>query len=286
MSSSDVVASVPVQFESAGLRLAADRWVAPDARGTVLLLHGGGQTRHSWHRAGARLSAAGWTTYALDARGHGESGWAPDADYTIPAMVADLRAVITQIGGEPPVLVGASMGGSVGLVAAGEDPALARALILVDIVPKIEPDGVKRITDFMLGHADGFASLEEVAAAIHAYNPHRKRPSSEGGLRKNVRRHDDGRWYWHWDPAFLQGGPEPDRAIGYDRSTSAARAVRVPTLLVRGQDSDIVSDAGVREFLALIDGAQYVDIAEAGHMVAGDDNDVFGAAVVEFLDRL
>jgi pimeloyl-ACP methyl ester carboxylesterase len=152
----------------------------------VLLLHGGGQTRHSWHRTARSLAGQGWSAVALDARGHGDSQWAPDRDYSIDALVADLAAVVTELG-ERPVLVGASMGGMTALVGQGERGDLARALVLVDIVPRIEPEGAKRIMDFMTARPDGFGSLEEVADAVRAYNPHRARPVSPEGLRKNVR---------------------------------------------------------------------------------------------------
>ena len=272
-----------------GLRLAADRWWATEPQGTVFLLHGGGQTRHSWHGAGDRLCKAGWNTVSLDARGHGDSEWAADRNYRHDALVGDLLAVIDQVGDGPPVVVGASMGGITGLVAAGEHPGAIRALVLVDIVPRLEKAGVDRISSFMRAAPDGFASLEEVAEAVHAYNPRRKRPATIEGLKKNVRQHENGRWYWHWDPGFMrpvEEMDEPNRALGYDRMMSAARRIDVPTLLIRGRQSDIVSMAGVEELLAAVPSARFVDITGAGHMVAGDDNDVFGAAVVDFINHL
>lgn len=282
-----------VHFRGAGVLLAADRWIPePDGngrpgrqKGVVLLLHGGGQTRHSWHRTARSLAGQGWSAVALDARGHGDSQWAPDHDYSIDALVADLAAVVTELG-ERPVLVGASMGGMTALVGQGERGDLARALVLVDIVPRIEPEGAKRIMDFMTARPDGFGSLEEVADAVRAYNPHRARPVSPEGLRKNVRLGADGRWRWHWDPAFLEIGDEPARAASENRARDAAARIRLPTLLVRGGQSDVVSDEGVAELLSLIPGAEYVNVPATGHMVAGDDNDVFTRRVSHFLDGL
>jgi pimeloyl-ACP methyl ester carboxylesterase len=199
-------------------------------------------------------------------------------------LVEDLAAVVAALG-ERPVLVGASMGGSTSLVAQGERD-LARGLVLVDITPRIEPDGVERITTFMRSGAEGFESLEEVVEAIRAYNPHRTRPATPEGVRKNVRQGEDSRWYWHWDPAFMRGGDEPTRAATARRIRDAARAVRVPTLLVRGKNSDIVSDEGVAELVELIPQARHVDVGAAGHMVAGDDNDVFTESLLDFLDQV
>lgn len=277
--------SIEQQIKGAGVVLAASRWdVAADrpVRGTLVLLHGGGQTRHSWHTSAPTFAARGWTTLTVDARGHGDSEWAPDGDYTLDAMVADLHAVVATLD-RPPVLVGASLGGITSLVAQGESPELAAGLVLVDIAPRTEPAGIKRITDFMGARPDGFATLEEVADAVQAYNPHRKRPGSLEGLKKNVRLHEDGRWHWHWDPAFLDFGDESSRQVRTDRLYAAARSITVPTLLVRGKDSDVVTEEGAAELRELIPTARIAEAA-AGHMVAGDDNDVFSGRVLAFLD--
>lgn len=276
----------PLALRGAAGRLVADRWDPPGARddlGTILLLHGGGQTRHSWSRSGPRFARAGWSTISIDTRGHGDSDWAPDGDYSMDALVADLTAVIDQLGVSP-VLVGASMGGLTSLVAEGESPGLAQALVLVDVAPRIETAGTDRILAFMAAAPDGFDTLEDVADAIAAYNPHRPRPATLDGLRKNVRQGDDGRWRWHWDPAFLRVPDEPARQTAHARLAAAAGGITVPTLLVRGQSSDVVSPEGVAELLELVPHAE-VREAAAGHMVAGDDNDVFAAQVTDFLDR-
>jgi len=274
--------SETIELKGAASTIVADRWAASGERGTVLLLHGGGQTRHSWARSGPRFADAGWSTISLDARGHGDSDWSTDGDYSMDGLVADLVAVVRQLD-VCPVLIGASMGGLTALIAEGETPGLARALVLVDVAPRIEPEGTKRILDFMAAAPDGFASLEEVADAIAAYNPHRKRPSSLEGLKKNVHLGDDGRWHWHWDPAFLRLRDEPSRHTDYLRLRAAAERVTVPTLLVRGASSDVVSPEGAAELQQIIPHA-VVREAKAGHMVAGDDNDVFATQVADFLD--
>lgn len=265
-----------------GIRLTGERWRGDPGDETVVLLHGGGQTRYSWKSTAQRLARDGRTALVLDARGHGDSEWHPFQDYTLEAFVSDLVILVDTLDG-PPVLVGASLGGITSLAAAGEHPGLARGLVLVDIVVHAEPAGVARITNFMRAHRDGFASLEDVADAIAAYNPVRKRPPKLDGLRKNVRLHDNGRWYWHWDPAFMQIDNEAVRDADSDRLANAAARIDIPTLIVRGRQSDIVSDAGVAEMTRLIPHAATVDVGGAGHMVAGDDNDVFTASLEQFL---
>ncbi|WP_261528964.1 alpha/beta fold hydrolase [Burkholderia multivorans] len=266
-----------------GVRLAADTWGHPDAP-LVVLLHGGGQTRHAWGGTGALLGSAGYFAVAFDARGHGDSDWSADGDYSQDAFVRDLRHVVDVLGARrPPVLIGASLGGGTSLVAIGERKLDARALILVDIVPYTEPAGVARIRSFMQQNLDGFGSLDEVADAIGRYRAHRSRSGNHAGLSKNVRLGDDGRYHWHWDPRFLSG--TTDLAARHARFSACARNLALPTLLVRGGSSDVVSEAGVREFLELCPHAEYVNVAAAGHMVAGDRNDVFGRAAEQFLAR-
>jgi pimeloyl-ACP methyl ester carboxylesterase len=289
-SATELGAPEAVAFRGLTGALAGDRWEAQTdggaPKGVVLMLHGGGQTRHSWRAAGATLAARGWTTYALDARGHGESDWDPDGNYGFRALAGDLRAVIAQIG-EKPVIVGASMGGLTSIIAEGETGNVARALVLVDITPRVEPAGVERIQKFMLSAPNGFDTLEEVAEAISAYQPNRPRRTNLEGLRKNVRRGPNGRWFWHWDPAFI--APRADEyipAVNHDEIAAAAARIRVPTLLVRGEDSDVVGDAGVAELRALIPDSRYLTVPKAGHMVAGDDNASFLTGAGDFLDEV
>ena len=279
---------VRVEFRGGdGLRIAGDRWDVPDRRGMALLLHGGGQTRHSWARTGPRLAGLGWATVSVDTRGHGESEWPSGREgYALDCLVGDLKAMVAQLG-ESPVVIGASMGGMTALVAEGENPGLLRGLVLVDVVPRLEPEGIAKINDFMRSGLSGFATLEEAADAVARYNPSRPRPANPSGLRKNLRLKADGRWYWHWDPQFIAGqAREPDRNIRLERSLAACRSVRVPTLLVRGRDSDVVSADSAGELLGLIPGSSLVEVGGAAHMVAGDDNDVFVSSVEDFLLRL
>lgn len=266
-----------------GVHIAGDAWGPVDGP-LVLLQHGGGQTRHAWKGTGETLGAAGYRAVAFDARGHGDSDWAPDGLYGQDAMVRDLQCVLGALGQRRPVLVGASMGGGTSLVAVGESHVDATALVLVDIAPRVEPAGVDHIQAFMRLKPEGFASLEEVAQAIGTYQPHRRRPPKLDGLGKNVRLGADGRYHWHWDPRY--------RAAPFDLEQRSRRLaacsvnLHLPTLLVRGGLSDVLSEAGAQEFLALCPTAEYVNVTGAGHMVAGDRNDIFANAVIDFLARV
>ena len=275
-----------VRFEGfEGIHLVADVW-GDDRDWPVLLMHGGGQTRHAWGSTAEALARSGWRAVSLDLRGHGDSEWALNADYSFTAYSADCLAVIDRLG-RPPVLVGASLGGVTALLAEGaSDRVVSSGLVVVDITHRTNPAGIRRIRDFMASGLEGFATLDEAAGAIAAYTPNRPRRVNPSGLMKVLRQRRDGRWYWHWDPRFLEGGrtevPRPEFEALFQ---VAMGNIRVPTLLVRGLLSDVVTEEGVQEFLRRIPGAKVVDVGGAAHMVAGDQNDAFSQAVIGFLDR-
>jgi len=278
---------------AAGNRLVADVFGRDGA--PVLLLHGGGQTRHAWRATASALARTGRTAYAIDQRGHGDSDWIDSGAYGFPDFASDVSAIADAFaasGGPRPAVIGASLGGISALLAEGaahanDEAPLFSALVLVDITPRVDRSGIAKIQAFMRAHAhEGFASIAEAADAVAAYLPHRPRPRSHEGLKKNLRLHADGRWRWHWDPRFI-GGPRP---VGGSRSEEdlihAARAIKQPTLLVRGGSSEVVQETHAREFLALVPHAEYLDVGGAQHMVAGDQNDGFSAAILDFITRL
>ena len=247
------------------------------------MLHGGGQTRHSWKSAGAKLAANGMRVVALDARGHGDSAWDPDGDYRRVTMARDLVAVIEELGG-PATVVGASMGGLTGLQATTiAGPDVIGALVLVDIVPRTETAGVARILDFMGGHRDGFATLDEAADAVAGVPSAPHPPAQPGRLAAqppSSRRR----------PLVLALGPghagcprmgEAERRI--EDLERAARGLHIPTLVLRGRMSDVVSDEGLQAFLDLAPHAEAVVLPGAAHTAAGDDNDAFTDAVYSFV---
>ncbi len=283
-----------VRLAGDGVELTADIF-GPDEAPPVLLLHGGGQTRHAWANTGRALASAGWRAIALDLRGHGDSDWPVSGEYDLEHFAADLQVVIRELG-RPPAVVGASLGGMMALTAQRlSETQLYSAVVLVDITPRMESAGVERIVGFMMAHPAGFASLEQAADAIAAYRPNKPRPADLSGLERTLRQTSDGRWHWRWDARFLttkfqatQDGVEAldsKRELMEERLLAGARRVAVPTLLVRGALSDIVAPEGVAAFLEAVPHADYVDVEDAGHMVSGDQNDAFTTAVIDFLKR-
>jgi pimeloyl-ACP methyl ester carboxylesterase len=280
-----------VEVETApGLRLVGDVYGTDGP--PVIFLHGGGQTRHSWRKTAEAFAKMGFRALPFDQRGHGDSGRAPDRRYTFLDYAADGRALAIwarrRFGGKP-AAVGASLGGMCSLIASNSDDGNPfSALVLVDVVPRMARSGVAAVQGFMREKAaEGFGSVQDAADAIAAYLPHRPRPKSLDGLKKNLRHGADGRFYWHWDPDFITGPfkIETDRQIVEAMALDAAAALAVPSLLVRGSDSELVPQDRAEEYLSLAKGAEFVDVADARHMVAGDSNSAFTAAALDFLKR-
>lgn len=260
-------------------------WVAdvagPEAAPTVLLLHGGGQTRHAWGGTALAMAQAGWRSVALDLPGHGESAWSVHGDYRIETMSRDMARFCHALG-SPLALVGASLGGMIGMaMAARSDAPPIAALALVDIAPRVEAKGVDRIVEFMRAHPDGFATLQDAARHIASY---RGRPvmAHPRGLQKNLRLNRAGRWTWHWDQRLMNDENHNHRNDPAFFERALARYAG-PLMLVRGARSDVISPAGAEQFQHTFPQARFVALPGAGHMVAGDANDAFTASLIEFL---
>ena len=254
----------------------------------VIMLHGGGQTRHSWKGVAAKIANLGFYVIAHDLRGHGESFWDSNGDYTFDAHRNDLVKIIQQLG-KKANLVGASLGGMISLSLAGheEESKHCSGLIMVDIGMRPNDEGSDRIVEFMRSGAKGFASVEEAADAVSGYLPHRERPKDISGLKKNLRLKEDGRYYWHWDPLFLtdRTGMGEVREERFKQLENSAKRITVPTLLVQGALSDILTNKEKEEFLNAVPHAKLAEIQQATHMVVGDKNDIFAEAIVDFLSE-
>ena len=272
---------------TSGVNIEVDFW-GPISDRSVLLLHGGGQTRHSWDATAKRLADVGVFAVTLDLRGHGRSDWSEKNEYQLSQFSEDIAFVLEEID-ICPALVGASLGGLVGMYLEGRTrPGSISAFVLVDIVPNMNINGAEKVKDFMLKHSEaGFASLSEVAEVLEEYNPYRKKSNDLEGLKKNLRKRGN-RWFWHWDPSFIsseRNEKNPDMR-NPQLLNEVMRNIEVPTLLVRVKMSELVTENEAREFLHEYPQAEFVDVSGAGHMVAGDKNDIFSEEVIQFLNRL
>ena len=269
-----------------GITVEFDLW-GKIKRDAILLLHGGGQTRHSWNATAEKITQVDGCAITMDLRGHGDSDWSHGGDYELSDFSEDVAFLIDTLEIQPS-LVGASLGGLVGIYLEGRySPGSISALVLVDIVPNINVLGAEKIKDFMLEHSKtGFTSLSEVSDILSEYNPHREKSSDLEGLKKNLRKRGE-KWFWHWDPLFIsseRGKENPDMR-NPELLNELCSNISVPMLLVRGKLSDLVTEIQVREFLERFPEASFADVSGAGHMVVGDKNDAFANEVIEFLNH-
>lgn len=265
-----------------GLALAGDLH-GPDEGQSVILLHGGGQSRSAWRGAARRFGLAGLRAVTMDLRGHGDSDWSPDGSYRFEDYADDLVRTIDYLGG-PAIVVGASLGGHVGLITSARFPDQVRALALADVTPWIDETVGDDMRNGMRAATSGFASLEEAAAMVDGLRDTAPRRDASG-LRAHLRVGEDGRFYWRWDPRFLRD--ETLRHGGEGGMFEAeARRLTVPVLVMRAERSTITSPEQVETFRKTIPWLRDVTIAGAGHMVTGDVNDAYADAVLEFAASL
>lgn len=247
----------------------------------VLFLHGAAQSRRMWRAAAEQLAAAGRHVIALDLRGHGDSERPRDGRYDLSAHAGDIRAVLGRMSSRP-VIIGASLGGLAALAAleAGGDQQ-ASALILVDAIPRIDRETSKLLGGLFREHAKGFASVSDALLAAVALAPRRQNALDVESVREHLVERD-GRFFWQWDPLSLEGFEWDGVA---DRLEAAGKQIGIPTLLLRGAESKIVSAARIAEFAAMLRDCEVVEIPSASHLSSGDQADLFNAAIVDFLER-
>ena len=279
----------PRSLSGAGnICLAATAFPTPSLLQTdspVLFAHGFGQTRGAWLRTGMALAAEGYAGLSYDARGHGESDRnAADESYVGEQFTDDL-IILAGEQAQPPILVGASMGGLFAMLAESRWPGLFRAMVLVDITPRWEQAGLQRILAFMTAFPDGFDSLDHAGDVIAAYQPQRRKRKSAEELRELLREGPDQRWRWHWDARLIDDLVR-DSARHQDDIANAARTLGCPVLLISGGRSDLVSADTVEEFQSLVPHARHVHLPQATHMLAGDDNDTFTRTMLQYLAEL
>lgn len=272
---------------SDGLRIDAEAY--GDRGPVVLFAHGAGQTRYSWRDVARSQAEKGWRTVAIDMRGHGASDWDPGSDYSLERYGHDIAEIAAALGGEI-YHVGASLGGNSAISAVGRiAPQLFQALVLVDIVPQVDMAGVAEVLGFMDNHLDeGFANLEDASVAVSAYRGEAPRPAGQAsGLSRYLRRRDDGRLVWHWDPNFIRG-----RRQGRLTNEAQARieadlqSITQPILLLRGMNSNLVTDASEAAFRRMVPQAHVWHVGGAGHMVVGDSNAQFTADLDLFISKV
>lgn len=272
-----------------GLPLAFEHFGAISARPSLIFTHGFGQNRLAWRSTAKRLADLGWAGFSFDGRGHGHSSWSSSGNYELDDFVWDLTEIARSpalVGSTKPILIGASMGGLLALLSEAQaaENGLFSAIVLVDVTPRWEAEGVGRIFEFMSAFPHGFENVQQAADAVNQYLPHREQKDPQR-LRQHLREGEDGRLRWHWDPKLLEHIPRASERY-IPRLEAAARSVRCPVLLLSGGKSDVVSAQTIAAFQALVPHAQHRQIEHATHMVVGDRNEQFSAEIEAYLGQL
>ena len=275
--------STDCYVEANGLKFHYLDWGNPD-NPPLVLLHGVGQTCHTWDLFAAAMSPH-FHVMAFDQRGHGDTDWAPDKDYSRKTMVKDAEAFTTALGLDRFFLTGMSMGGANSLAFTGQNPDRVEALVVVDIGPRVENKGVQHIRNFMKDFRE-FDSLDDAAAVIHKFNP--RRPLEV--IRKytvvyNLKQLPSGKWTWKYDTYFSEGHSRGDVKQMEQELSTEVKKISCPTLLVKGAESDVLSLDGARLLQAAVPGSEFALIPGAGHSVMGDNPPAFEAAVREFYQK-
>ena len=252
-----------------------------EGKSPILFLHGGALTAHTWDLCCLALRAD-YHCLALDQRGHGDSDWAPDADYSISAQREDVKGFAEAVGLDQFVLVGMSMGAINGLAYAIAYPETLSALVLIDAGPNVRRSGSRRIRDFVNGGTKP-ETLEEIIERAMSFNPRRDPLILRRSLMHNLRQQTDGTWIWKYDRRrFQQMGGDQHAAERRGLADGLAR-VTCPTLVVRGRESDVFHDEDAERLAGSLPDGRWVTIPKAGHTVQGDNPKDLAAALRDFL---
>lgn len=265
-----------------GLRFHYVEWGVAGAP-PLLCLHGITQTAHSWDEVAADL-AADYRVICVDQRGHGDSDWAPDGDYSRTTQAADIAAIATALDLTQFLLAGMSMGGINAIAFTARHPERVRALVIVDVSPEIQRSGVENIRSFIQA-ADELDTFEAFVERAHQFNPRRSLDNIRSRLAHNLKQLPNGKWTWKYDK-YLRSGDRRFEASALDNLWDDVRALTCPTLILKGAESDILSAESAARLQAAIPGSQLALIPGAGHSVMGDNPEAFVGAVRGFLGGL
>lgn len=265
-----------------GLSFHYVEWGTP-ARAPVLCLHGITQTAHSWDEVAAALSTD-HRVLCLDQRGHGDSDWAPDGNYSRVTQAADVEAVTGALGLSRFILMGMSMGGINAITFTARHPEKVRALIIVDVSPEIQTRGVEHIRSFIQA-ADELDSFDAFVERAHQFNPRRSLENIRSRLSHNLKQLPNGKWTWKYDKA-LRSGERGFQASALLNLWEDVRAIRCPTLIIKGGESDILSAESAEKLQQAIPASRLAVVPGAGHSVMGDNPGAFVAAVRPFMATL
>lgn len=266
------------------LKLHYQEWGNPESP-AIVMLHGFGVSGHMFDEFADRMQDR-YRLIAIDQRGHGDSDWSAEGDYTRAAFVSDLEGFRETLGLDRFILVGHSMGGLNAISYANTYPRHVRALVLVDVGPEAAKEGVDNIVRFTRGPDE--LEFDEFVELAHRFNQRRTIENIRERMRHRLKPLESGKWTWKFDKRFREkdNGLRIGSELNNDESWQLFRDIRVPTLLVRGAESDVLSQEIAERATREMARARLVIVPAAGHSVPGDNPDEFTAAVREFLSDI
>lgn len=272
------------QVTVGNLNLHYQEW-GDSANPAMLLIHGFGVSGHMFDEFAERARER-YHLIALDQRGHGDSDWAEDGDYSREAFVVDIEGFRKALGLERFILVGHSMGGLNAVSYTVAHPQNVRALVLVDVGPEAAAEGVDNIVRFTRGPDE--LDFDEFVEMAHRFNPRRSLDNIRDRMRHRLKPTDNGKWTWKFDKRFRSNRDELKigSELSNDDTWKLFREVAVPCLLVRGAESDVLTQEVAERAAREMQRTELVVVPGAGHSVPGDNPDDFTSVVLSFVDQL
>lgn len=250
----------------------------------MLLLHGYAQTCHSWDFVALALCDK-FRVLSLDQRGHGDSDWSDSGDYSPESYWTDLDLIVKALGLSNLVVMGLSMGGRNAISFTANYPDRVRALVVVDSTPSMQKTGSERMRKFVQGE-DELDSVDDFVKRVQEYNPRRPADQIKGSIIHNLKQLPNGKWTWKYDKVLRS----PDRKVpGFDYAEllwNHIEQLDIPTLVVIGSNSDMVNLETANELHKRIKNSRLATVADAGHLVMGDNPAGFEKAVRNFISEL
>jgi esterase len=264
-----------------GIRLSLLEWGASNPQ-TIVFLHGGGLTAHTWDLVCASLSDR-YHCLAVDLRGHGDSEWPANGDYGLDANANDILQLIAAECTNRPVLVGMSLGGLTAFKVAAALGSELAGLVIVDVGPEMRPEGMREIIAFTSADRE-LPSIEDFVARAMTFNPRRQPELLRRSLQHNLRLLPSGGWTWKWDPRRMQNTGTEAQAQEHAMLWEDIARISVPTLVVRGANSPVLSADDARKLTEAFHSATGAEVPDAGHTVQGDNPKGFLKVIIPFLD--
>ncbi len=274
-------------IEANGLRFHTREWGEARSKHAVIMMHGYAETSDVWLDVGPDLGRE-FRSISFDLRGHGQSSYASNQDYSRTAQVEDLEALVEQIGLRSVTLVGHAMGGANAICYAAEHPESVSALVLVETAPEMLRSGMESLRR-LVATASEFRSIEEAIEAFRPFYPYATNDQIQRRALAGLKS-ENGGYTWDFDPIFRDAtarpiAPDPGQRRFHDLWDSADR-LQCPLMIIRGSETDMMTPEAIQRLHRRVIGSRVSLIEEAGHPVPTDQPSMLALNIREFLQSI